>query len=313
MLRSLRLRNLRSFANFDSAPFVDLKPLTVLVGKNSSGKSSFLRSLPLLRQSVETKTTGPVLWYGSHVDFGAYSEAKNKNSTDDIIYFDFLLSLDVNGRRPFFQRRMFINKKSASDSFEVKLEVGITQLQEKTVAKLIKVVFGHDSFVFSFENNGKFSLIINDNEKVPTDELVYQSGDGFLPIFNRAPNKKDEDVFYGASSFGVYWENFLIDRYFEKVRKYFWHTTSIYTIKAGLRKIGYCNRRNIFNLLKSIFSENIVFSRLLNQNRKEVCDLFYEFSIRNNIFDILSLANHELESVFRGVRYIKPLRATAER
>ena len=58
MLKSIRLRNLRSFPNDDDAPYVDLKPLTVLIGKNSSGKSSFLRSLPLLRQSVEANTTG---------------------------------------------------------------------------------------------------------------------------------------------------------------------------------------------------------------------------------------------------------------
>lgn len=289
MLSSLRLRNLRSFNNSESSPFVNLKPLTVLVGKNSSGKSSFLRSLPLLRQSVETKTTGPILWFGSYVDFGAYSEAKNKNSTDEIIHFDFLLSLDANGRRSLFQRRMFLNKRNASDFFEVKLEVGVSQFQEKTVAKMIKIMIHDDLFAFSFEADGRFSLIVNNEEKISTDELIYQSGDGFLPVFNRAVNKKNEDTFYGMGSFSTYWESFLIDSYFNKVKKYFWHKTSEDTIKIGLRKIGYCNRDNIFGLLKSIFSENTVFTRSLQQNKKEICDLFYEFSVRNNIFDILSV------------------------
>lgn len=76
MLQSIRLRNLRSFADTDNSPYIDLKPITVLIGKNSSGKSTFLRSLPLLRQSVEAHTTGPILWYSSYVDFGAFSEAK---------------------------------------------------------------------------------------------------------------------------------------------------------------------------------------------------------------------------------------------
>ena len=95
MLQSIRLRNLRSFADDDHSPYVDLKPLTVLIGKNSSGKSSFLRSLPLLRQSVEANTTGPILWYSSYVDFGAFSEAKKFDSKKNIIYFDFKFDLKI--------------------------------------------------------------------------------------------------------------------------------------------------------------------------------------------------------------------------
>ncbi|TQQ21711.1 AAA family ATPase, partial [Vibrio cholerae] len=53
MLRSIRVRNFRSFSNSDKNSFIEIKPLTVLLGKNSSGKSSFLRTFPLLRQSVE--------------------------------------------------------------------------------------------------------------------------------------------------------------------------------------------------------------------------------------------------------------------
>ena len=40
---SLRLKNYRCF---DDTGKVDLKPLTFLLGKNSSGKSSFLKFFP---------------------------------------------------------------------------------------------------------------------------------------------------------------------------------------------------------------------------------------------------------------------------
>ena len=39
MLNSMRLRNLRSFPNEQDVDYINLKPITVLVGKNSSGKS----------------------------------------------------------------------------------------------------------------------------------------------------------------------------------------------------------------------------------------------------------------------------------
>ena len=55
------IENLRCLSD---TGLIKLKPLTILVGQNSSGKSTFLRALPLLRQSVESLTTCPLLWYG---------------------------------------------------------------------------------------------------------------------------------------------------------------------------------------------------------------------------------------------------------
>ena len=51
-------KNLRSLKD---TGLIDIKPITFLLGQNSSGKSTFLRSFPRLRQSVETKTKGPIM------------------------------------------------------------------------------------------------------------------------------------------------------------------------------------------------------------------------------------------------------------
>lgn len=53
-------------------PPIEIRPITLLVGKNSSGKSTFLRMFPLLRQSLTTRTSSPILWYGDLVDFGTF-------------------------------------------------------------------------------------------------------------------------------------------------------------------------------------------------------------------------------------------------
>ncbi|WP_289200550.1 AAA family ATPase, partial [Phocaeicola sartorii] len=49
MLNAIRIENLRSIQD---SKFIDLKSLNILVGANSSGKSTFLRSFPLLSQSI---------------------------------------------------------------------------------------------------------------------------------------------------------------------------------------------------------------------------------------------------------------------
>lgn len=83
---SFGLRNLRRLVSV--AP-VEIKPVTILVGRNSSGKSSFLRAFPLLRQSLMTKTSSPVLWFGDLVDFGSFHGAVSDNDVQKTITFIF--------------------------------------------------------------------------------------------------------------------------------------------------------------------------------------------------------------------------------
>jgi len=66
---TIRIEGLRSLVDTGDFP---LKKLNVLVGTNSSGKSTFLRVFPLLRQSVERKTRGPILWSGNYIDFDSF-------------------------------------------------------------------------------------------------------------------------------------------------------------------------------------------------------------------------------------------------
>lgn len=68
-MQSIEIKNLRSLKDTGR---VELKPITLLVGANSSGKSTFLRTFPLLKQGLKVKTQGPILWYGPEVDFGNF-------------------------------------------------------------------------------------------------------------------------------------------------------------------------------------------------------------------------------------------------
>jgi AAA15 family ATPase/GTPase len=78
-MEAIRIKNLRSLTDTGS---IDLKNINLLVGQNSSGKSTFLRTFPLIRQSILRDTRGPILWYDETlVDFGSYEETKNRFST----------------------------------------------------------------------------------------------------------------------------------------------------------------------------------------------------------------------------------------
>lgn len=90
-LDAFGVKNLRCLTDTGLVP---IRPITVLVGRNSSGKSTFLRAFPLLRQSVETARNSPILWYRQgNVDFGSLQDAANNRLREPNVSFRFRLRL----------------------------------------------------------------------------------------------------------------------------------------------------------------------------------------------------------------------------
>lgn len=106
-----RTENLRALGERNWVP---LRPLTVLVGRNGAGKSTFLRSFPLLKQSIETKGSAPVLWWGDYVDFGNYKSAVKNRDLERDISFEFRLE-DLHFQSFTDGRRRFISRANVKD------------------------------------------------------------------------------------------------------------------------------------------------------------------------------------------------------
>jgi hypothetical protein len=65
----------RNFRAFHDTGWVTLKPLTVLLGANSAGKSSFIAPLLLLKQSTFSRTgSNALLTRGDYLDVGVYDD-----------------------------------------------------------------------------------------------------------------------------------------------------------------------------------------------------------------------------------------------
>ncbi|MGL6314783.1 AAA family ATPase [Vibrio sp. WXL103] len=315
MLKSLRVRNFRSFSNSDANAFVDIKPLTVLLGKNSSGKSSFLRAFPLLRQSVEKETTGPVLWFGSYVDFGAFSEVKNNDIEDDEIYFDFKLKLNFNdlSRYSYSYRRSLLNSPGIDGNIDLDVSISVAEMDKKTVARSVKVGTYGEVFEFYFNKNDKGTFRVGSSET----NISHISNNQFIPMVGRTFQRKVHLPDGKETTMRSFDEDYLGDYLFKnsinELREFFHRNTSNNKIEEGLRKIGLCNKEALYSLLPYIYSDNKVFIRNLEVRKKEIVDLFHISLIRYNINSLLECVNRELSSVFENVRYIAPLRATAER
>lgn len=81
MLTRLRLENFKCWQNTGDIP---LKPITGFFGTNSSGKSSLIQALLLLKQTAESRDRGPVFQFGDGntlVDLGDFLSVIYKHET----------------------------------------------------------------------------------------------------------------------------------------------------------------------------------------------------------------------------------------
>jgi len=84
MLNHIGLKNFKAFREMD----LELKPITVLAGANSSGKSSIIHALLLLKQTLEGRCNRPLALNGEFLNFSRYDEIVFGKQRDGLTAFD---------------------------------------------------------------------------------------------------------------------------------------------------------------------------------------------------------------------------------
>src|SRR6266705_2806581 len=93
MLREYQLTNFKAFAGPETIP---IRPITLIYGPNSSGKSSILQSLLLLKQTLEeADSSTPLLPKGKLVDLGDYTEFIHRHDVEKQFSFKATFVPDV--------------------------------------------------------------------------------------------------------------------------------------------------------------------------------------------------------------------------
>lgn len=82
-MESFSIENIKSFEKNTN---IELKPITILVGKNSCGKSSLLRFPVVMSQTFSSDTTSPLMFYGQLIDYGNYEDVVYKNKKESISF-----------------------------------------------------------------------------------------------------------------------------------------------------------------------------------------------------------------------------------
>ncbi len=103
MLSELTLSHFKSYGDQQTA---NLSPITLIFGQNSSGKSSLIQSLLLLKQShtnIAASEAGGLVFNGDHIDLGSFASCVHLQSADHPMTFK--LSLTDRERRSASKKR----------------------------------------------------------------------------------------------------------------------------------------------------------------------------------------------------------------
>lgn len=198
MINSIGIKNFRSLKELkiDGKNFIELKPITLLLGKNSSGKSSFLRIFPLLKQSVTSRTRGALALFGDEVDFGDFATTISSDAENDekgpFIEFHFTGEIAPKNHN-------FIYSNSHGDE-PLKKDVKKTEISYKIRSNdSLEILYvsdfqmrvDNDSYYFSIDSNYKLeSFKVNNREFVEDLKSVSVINSGFYTCFPYFDDRK---------------------------------------------------------------------------------------------------------------------------
>lgn len=94
MITELSLKNFKSFKDLSN---LKLKPLTIIAGKNSCGKSSIIQSILLLKQTIDSSTKSSLCLDGKYLKNSELSEITHGLPRKDRARIDYELSIKDEG------------------------------------------------------------------------------------------------------------------------------------------------------------------------------------------------------------------------
>ena len=276
-----------------------------------------MQSLPLLRQSVERNTAGPILWYGPYVDFGSFGETLRSGSKSDTIVLRFKLGIE---RDRHFARANLL------DSSKVEVAIFLEESTSNTTrAKSCEITGWGHSIRLEYEKDKVTSFKVNNTNVLDWGSYIIAQHGVFLPI-PASKQGKEEDT-YDLPERLSRSLRFSLRRYYRSFNSHIFHRVKKELDPAFHGRTTQENRYKIaLNL--GFGSDKSMHRQLENAYDSD----FWERSMRDNLgirsrrFNRLSDANialstpvliecidNLLSDLMQEISYVAPVRAAAER
>lgn len=316
-ITSIGIENLRRLKSVK--PNVRLAPITVLLGKNSVGKSTFARVFPLLRQSAERRKRSPVLWFGDLVDFGSIGRAVSEGETDISFMFDVEFPAADADVDPWDDESSSYWSRASRAKIEkasVKLTLAENPDSKTGFAKALHVsVFG-GTIEINFPltvKEGNYIKVNGEVQNLPSKDHLLMSFQGdFLPkliFYTRQQDGSNSDAYQWVPA-----NNPWIDNAAQVIRRFVHGNTSTATARRLAKQVPVGTVEQIAAALPKIPGPHSWKSYMASAtSRIFMARQLHKAQLAGHVTSILQQLDAGLSTYFAGVRYLKPLRATAER
>lgn len=315
---------LESFRSLGDTGFVDLRPLTVLVGRNSSGKSSFLRFLPLLRQSIEARTTGPIQWYGDYVDYGGFKETVSSFSSENEIRFGFRLNIEpeIVEHRFYPAQRYHPHDEPAQPRTSAECELTLKIIpdpKDNSVTRFRAInleAAGHRVQIDMQGLSGVNRIVINGKEPL---RQVYEDlrlrSNRLLPQISRDVQSKEFRDVAGRLGHPLYARPLALMELKDELGHLFHHNTTEHKILTAALMMPFGTDQELLRHLREYKESGVHWTRAVRALRIDTPQFrrIRDMTVANYLAGIMEEVDRQLGIFALGVRYVKPVRATAER
>lgn len=148
MLNAIGMANYRTFPQ--RVEF-EIAPITILLGANSSGKSSVTRLLPLFSQSLTSKSSAPVLWVSDILDYGSFFDNVHRNRSSENITFSFSGSFTSHNRT---RRNALSSRILDPTSYNFQYDISIAGDRDSTRISCIQISAFNQVITLRTESGG---------------------------------------------------------------------------------------------------------------------------------------------------------------
>lgn len=306
MIESIRIKNLRSFVDTGN---VCLKKLNVLLGANSSGKSTFLRSFPLFTQSINKNLRGPISWFdSSYVDFGDFQTAKNRYvPQEEPIVFSYQIKNPRSILRYYLyfdSVRFSISTKQLSD---VNFSISYANDEIGTFVKEITIILGSIDYHYSINHRDDIVKLYISGKECPLPKCRWDKStmSSIIPAFIYDAVDKDKPQSVGS----ILYKN-IIDTAKKFCDGRLKHTEKLNPIIANwvYDKSQYLEFLQEYEKIHSFMKR----ARMWTVDTKQYTDLYNKVSYLY-VYELIKVLNSEVSDFYNSCSYIAPLRAEANR
>ena len=272
MITKFGCKNIKAVKDFDS---IEIKPITILMGENSSGKSSILQALSLLNVNKTFGNNIQKIKYDN--PFSQLGDNNSFKSKDDEVIFSFEITerntkLTLTYIDDKLNNEYGILKRVDIDNDDMKLYLDLEILESSEYKVNIEKIFNQTNSIYDYLNNSIEIFEIYTNLKMITKILLLQDDENIRNEIGKKFNEIQESISFILKPLDILLGNLTSVRHIGMIKE------KKETYDYGLDYIGYFGEKykdralNLSNtrFLRSAISTIFDYDLVVDKKKQEL-------------------------------------------